>query len=513
GLEVGSKPELMAALAIHEDDDSLLICNGYKDAEFIQLALDGMKLGKKIILVIEKLEELNRILEKADACGIKPGLGLRIRLQTKGVGKWATSGGEDAKFGLSTADVIEVTRILKSKKCPSCLKLLHFHVGSQISDIVTVGQAVREVARYYAKLEKMGFNIDFIDVGGGFAVDYDGSRTTGDSSMNYTDGEYTRQVINTIYEVCSEEKASHPHIVSESGRALVAHHSILIVEAFGSIKKRPPRPNAPEPNDHKLIKDISELASMLSKGNRRETLHEALRIKEEALSRFELGILELEEKAQIESWFWHVANEIVGCFERDQRIPPEVAELKDQLGEQYLCNFSVFQSLIDYWAVEQLFPVVPIHHLDKKPTNEVTLVDITCDSDGKITNFVNDGTSKPYLALHDLNGSPYYIGVFLVGAYQDVMGDIHNLFAPVPEVHIFLDEDESTGFYIEEVVPGNTIREVLTDVQYEPKQLIRMLKKQVDAAIKRNDIKPNQGMKIIRDYEKLMDRSTYLKLD
>ncbi|MEM6884493.1 MAG: biosynthetic arginine decarboxylase [Verrucomicrobiota bacterium] len=511
GLEVGSKPELIAGLAIHEDAESLLICNGYKDEEFIKLALTGTQLGKKVILVVEKLEELARIVSISESYGIHPGIGIRIRLNTKGEGKWSLSGGDDSKFGLNTAELLEATELLKKAEMEDCLQLLHFHVGSQISRISTVGKAVREISRYYSKLKHLGFGVQYIDVGGGLAVDYDGSRSDTESSMNYTISEYARTVVNTIQEICEEESVQHPDIVSESGRAIVAHHSVLVIESFGSVSKNRYDTTPVSKEDHKLVHDIAEVAQNLTNTNRRETLHEANRLKAEAASRFDLGLLDLADKANIETWYWSIAEKVGSLFQ-DEPTPTEVDELSNQLGDQYLCNFSIFQSLIDYWAVDQLFPVVPLQRLDEEPDNEASLVDITCDSDGKINRFVSEGPTRRTLPVHQFNNSPYYLGVFLVGAYQDVMGDIHNLFGPLPETHIFLDEDEPCGFYIEEVIPGQTIDEVLTDVQYEPRQLTRMLKKQIDQAIKNDLVKPNKGMKMLVDYQEIMKHPTYLKL-
>ncbi len=511
GLEVGSKPELIAGLAIHEDKESLLICNGYKDEEFIKLALTGTQLGKKVILVVEKLEELARIVSISESYGIRPGIGIRIRLNTKGEGKWSLSGGDDSKFGLNTAELLEATGLLQKAGMEDCLQLLHFHVGSQISKISTVGKAVREISRFYCKLKQLDFGVQYIDVGGGLAVDYDGSRSATESSMNYTIGEYARTVVNTIQEICDEESVTHPDIVSESGRAIVAHHSVLVVESFGSVSKNRYDTAPVRKGDHKLVHGIAEVAGNLTDTNRRETLHEANRIKAEAASRFDLGLLDLADKAKVETWYWSIAEKVGALFE-DEPTPTEVDDLSNQLGDQYLCNFSIFQSLIDYWAVDQLFPIVPLQRLDEKPDNEASLVDITCDSDGKINRFVSEGPTRRTLPLHRLNNSPYYLGVFLVGAYQDVMGDIHNLFGPLPETHIFLDEDEPCGFYIEEVIPGQTIDEVLTDVQYEPRQLTRMLKKQIDQAIKNDLVKPNKGMKMLVEYQEIMKHPTYLKL-
>ncbi len=513
GLEVGSKPELFAALAIHEDPESLLICNGYKDADFIRLALTGRKLNKKIIMVVEKIEELVRILDIAEQMNVEPYIGIRVRLQTKSSGKWALSGGEEAKFGLSTADLLEAAEVLKSRNLSHCFKLIHFHVGSQIPDILTVKKAVREASRYYAKMYKLGFNINYIDVGGGLGVDYNGTRSGSESSTDYTLAEYTRDVVHNIAEICAEENVPHPHIVSESGRAVVAHHSVLVVEVFGTIEKTKHKFHAVEATDHKLVKELAAIMQKLNKRNRRECLHQARQIKDESNSRFELGLMDLDAKAKIETGFWQLSKNILEMFEASKAIPTEVKELSNQLSEQYLCNFSVFQSLIDHWAVKQLFPIAPIHRLNEQPLHEATLVDITCDSDGKIDMFINDESVRSTLPLHDYRpGQPYLLGFFLMGAYQDVMGDLHNLFGPVTEAHVFLDEDEESGFYIEEVILGYTVGQVLSDVQYEPNQLARMLKAQIDLAIKNDTLKPNEGMRLLEEYEKGMTKSTYLTL-
>jgi arginine decarboxylase len=510
GLEVGSKPELMAGLAIHQDPESLLICNGYKDAEFIQMALLGRKLNKQIIMVVEKLEELQRIIEQAEKLGVQPLIGVRVRLQTKGAGKWALSGGEGAKFGLSTADLLAAAQMLRDHNMVDAFQLLHFHVGSQIPDILTVKKAVREATRYYAKLHQLGFHLRYIDVGGGLGVDYDGSRTSSESSTNYTLEEYTRDIVANISAICAEENVPHPNIVSESGRATVAHHSVLLVDVFGTIEKTKGSPVAPAPEDHKLVQDLGKLISGLNKRNRRESLHQALQIKEESHSRFELGLLDLETKAKIETAFWHLAEMTVRQFNGAKSIPEEVRELKTQLGDQFLCNFSVFQSLIDHWALDQLFPIAPIHRLNEAPAHEATLVDITCDSDGKIDRFIDDLDVRETLPLHALNDQPYVLGFFLMGAYQDVMGDLHNLFGPVTEVHVFLDDDEADRFYIEEIIPGYTIGQVLADVQYEPTQLSRQMKAQIDAAIRADVLRPNEGMQWLEHYENVLKRPTYL---
>jgi arginine decarboxylase len=513
GLEVGSKPELFAALAIHRDPEALMICNGYKDALYIQMALLGRKLGKRIIMVVEKVEELKAILDVSAQIGVKPLIGVRIRLLAKSSGKWATSGGEDAKFGLSTSEVMEATELLKSRQMDDCLKLLHFHIGSQIPDIQTVKRAVREGARYYAKLKQLGFPLEYLDVGGGLGVDYDGSRAASDSSTNYTLGEYARDVVYNVADVCNEEKVAHPTLVSESGRAIVAHHSVLIVDIFGVIEKTKAKAFEPPPGEKpKPVAQLLELRSTLNRKNRRENFHDAVQIKDDAQARFDLGLLDLATKAQVETLFWEIAESVVEHYRSAKTVPDEIYDLMDSLGDQFLCNFSVFQSLLDHWALGQLFPIAPIHRLNEAPEHNGTLVDITCDSDGKIAKFIDvDNELSKTLPLHALNGKPYYLGIFLLGAYQDIMGDLHNLFGRVNEAHIFLDPDEESGFYIEESIPGSTINEVLGDVQYDKMMLERAMKEQIDRAIKADVLKPNEGMRLLESYEQGLKTNTYLQ--
>jgi arginine decarboxylase len=514
GLEVGSKPELFAALAIERDPECLLICNGYKDPLYIQMALLGRKLGKTVIMVVEKVEELRAIIEVSQQINVRPLVGVRIRLLAKSSGKWATSGGENAKFGLSTSEVMEAAELLKAHGMSDCLKLMHFHIGSQIPDIQTVKRAVREGARYYAKLRQLGFPLDYLDVGGGLGVDYDGSRSVGESSTNYSLGEYARDVVYNVADVCNEEKVPHPILISESGRALVAHHSVLIVDIFGVIEKTKAKAFVP-PADLKPAKpvaDLLELRATLNRKNRREHFHDAIQIKDDTQARFDLGLLDLPTKAQVETLFWEIAEAVVGLYQGARAIPDEILELKDSLGDQFLCNFSVFQSLLDHWALGQLFPIAPIHRLDEAPEHTATLVDITCDSDGKISQFIDsEDAVRQTLPLHQLNGERYLLGIFLIGAYQDIMGDLHNLFGRVNEAHIFLDSDEESGFYIEETIPGGTIAEVLADVQYDATLLERGMKEQIDRAIKADVLKPNEGMRLLQSYEQGLRTSTYLQ--
>ena len=516
GIEAGSKPELLAALSVHSDPESLVICNGYKDTSFIQNALIGRKLGKTVILVVEKLEELAHILRVSQTMKIEPLIGLRVRLLSKGSGKWATSGGENAKFGLSTADLVEASDMLHAAGLAHCLKLVHFHVGSQVPDIGTIKRAVREASRFYAKLSKMGHELGYLDVGGGLGVDYDGSRTTFDSSMNYSLEEYVRDIVYTVKEVCDSESVPHPTLVSESGRAIVAQHSVLIVETFGAIEKasRQETPTTTSGGEIPLLADIVEIRSNLTPQNRLENLHDAQEIRERAQSMFDLGLLDLRAKAGIETVYWQIAANIVELFRDAEHIPEEVREIEIAIGDQYLCNFSVFQSLLDHWALGQLFPVMPIHRLNERPDRNATLVDITCDSDGKVAKFIDLQDVKETLPLHRWQpGEPYYIGFFLAGAYQDIMGDLHNLFGRVNEMHIYLDEDEDSGHYVEEILPGSTIGQVLALTQWDVNELARRMKAQTDAAIKSDRLKPNEAMRLLDDYEKSLNLYTYLNFD
>jgi arginine decarboxylase len=517
GLEVGSKPELFAGLAMQNQADSLIICNGYKDAEFIRMALLGIKLGKRVIMVVEKLEELRHIITISKQIGVEPLVGIRARLLSKGAGKWAESGGENAKFGLSTVELLIATELLKAENLGHCLKLLHFHIGSQVPDILTVKKAVQEAARFYAKLHKMGFAIEFMDVGGGLGVDYDGSRSAFDSSTNYTLQEYTNDIVYYIGDVCNAEKVPHPNIISESGRAIVAHHSVLIVEVFGSIEKiRPGEAFTYGDNEHALVKELLDIKKNLGKANKLEAFHDAQERKEDAQQMFALGVLDLPEKAKIENLYWEISRGVVESFKGQAYIPDEILKLEDSLGDQYLCNFSVFQSLLDHWALGQLFPIMPVARLNERPTREATLVDITCDSDGQINKFIDLRDVRDTLALHELqtNGGgklePYHIGFFLMGAYQDIMGDLHNLFGRVNEVHVFLEPDEPSGYYIEEIIEGNTIIHSLAAVQYDENELKRQMKAQMDEAIKSNRMKPSEAMRLLDDYERGLKAYTYL---
>ena len=517
GLEVGSKPELFAGLALQNQLGSLIVCNGYKDAAFVRMALLGTKLGRKVIMVVEKLEELRQIISISKQLGVEAVIGMRLRLLSKGGGKWADSAGENAKFGLTTGELLMAAEMLKAEGLAHTFKLLHFHIGSQVPDILIVKRAVQEAARFYAKLQKMGFPIEFLDVGGGLGVDYDGSRSAFDSSTNYTLQEYANDIVYYIADVCNAEKVPHPDIISESGRAVVAHHSVLIVEVFGSIAKiRPCEYFQFTDNEHALVKELLDIRKNLPKLNKLEAYHDALERKEDAQHMFTLGMLDLPEKAKIEQLYWQIGLEVVQSYKGQAYIPEEIRKLEDSLGDQYLCNFSVFQSLLDHWALGQLFPVMPVSRLNERPTREATLVDITCDSDGQVNKFIDLRDVRDTLSLHPLhtNGNglpePYYLGFFLMGAYQDIMGDLHNLFGRVNEVHVFLDPDEPAGYYVEEIIEGTTIVQALDSVQYDEKELKRQMKAQIDEAIKTDRMKPSEAMRLLDDYERGLREYTYL---
>ncbi|NBU21733.1 biosynthetic arginine decarboxylase, partial [bacterium] len=441
GLEAGSKAELTAVIAMNLSSDSLIICNGYKDYAFIKTALMGNKLGKKVIIVVEKLTELYQVISVAKELGVTPLIGIRTKLYTKGSGKWESSGGEAAKFGLTTPELLHAVNVLKQEGLQDSFKLLHFHIGSQVTNIKTIKDAVKEGTRIYSKLQKMGLNLEYLDVGGGLGVDYDGSRTSFESSINYSLAEYVSAVVYSIQEVCQAEEVLEPHIVSESGRALVAHHSVLIVNVFGNIEVgATPIALEETPDEEDVVKEMRYLSQHLSTKNLLEHFHDALQRKEEALSMFKLGFLSLEDKAKVEYLFWQICKVIHKNAAGSKYVPDEVEALNKHLADQYLCNFSLFQSMPDHWAIQHLFPIVPIHRHDEQPVKDATLVDITCDSDGKVCKFIDLRDIKDTLPLHQIKGNePYYLGFFLMGAYQDIMGDLHNLFGRVNEVHVFLD--------------------------------------------------------------------------
>jgi arginine decarboxylase len=512
GLEAGSKAELTAVIAQDLAPDALTIVNGYKDHSVIKLALMGIKLGKKVLIVIEKLSEVYQIVEVAKEMGVTPLVGLRCKLNSKGSGKWESSGGELAKFGLTTPELIYTVQYLKEQGLQSSIQLLHFHIGSQVTNIRTVKDAVKEASRIYADLYNMGCKMEYLDVGGGLGVDYDGSHTDFESSTNYSLQEYCSDVVYSVQEICLSEDVPVPTIVSESGRAIAAHHSVLVVNIFGSIEVGNTPVDLPEtPDEHNVVKEMRYTLQNMNFKNTMESLNEAAQRKEEAMSSFKLGVLDLMDRAKVEHIFWKVCRK-AAAFAQDMRyIPEEVEKVTKSLADQYLANFSIFQSMPDHWAIQQLFPVMPIHRLDEEPTHTATLVDITCDSDGKVSKFIDLRDVKDTLKLHALKeGEPYYVGFFLTGAYQDIMGDLHNLFGKVNEIHVFLDETEPGGYYIEEVIRGNNVASVLSWIQYSPAHLEKELKTMIDRRVRDGGIKPREGVELQNFYENVLQGYTYI---
>jgi arginine decarboxylase len=512
GLEAGSKAELTAVIAQDLAPDALTIVNGYKDHSVIKLALMGIKMGKKVLIVIEKLSEVYQIVEVAKEMGVTPLVGLRCKLNSKGSGKWESSGGELAKFGLTTPELIYTVQYLKEQGLQSSIQLLHFHIGSQVTNIRTVKDAVKEATRIYADLYNMGCKMEYLDVGGGLGVDYDGSHTDFESSTNYSLQEYCSDVVYSVQEICLSEDVPVPTIVSESGRAIAAHHSVLVVNIFGSIEVGNTPVELPETDDeHNVVKEMRYTLQNMNFKNTMESLNEAAQRKEEAMSSFKLGVLDLMDRAKVEHIFWKVCRK-AAAFAQDMRyIPEEVEKVTKSLADQYLANFSIFQSMPDHWAIQQLFPVMPIHRLDEEPTHTATLVDITCDSDGKVSKFIDLRDVKETLKLHALKeGEPYYVGFFLTGAYQDIMGDLHNLFGKVNEIHVFLDETEPGGYYIEEVIRGNNVASVLSWIQYSPAHLEKEIKTMIDRRVRDGGIKPREGVELQNFYENVLQGYTYI---
>ncbi len=510
GLEAGSKGELLAVLAMNSTE-SLTIVNGYKDESMMRLAMIGLKLGKKVIVVVEKLSELRLLLDAAKDAGVRPLIGVRVKLQTTGVGKWRSSSGHFAKFGLTTPEILAAVETLKAEGMSDCLKLVHFHIGSQICDIRVIKDAVKEGARYYAKLRKMGLGLEYLDCGGGLGVDYDGTHTAVDSSMNYNLREYVADVVYAVKEVCKQEKVPEPNLVTESGRTMVAHHALLVVNVFGSIETgATPIEFRETPDEHQVVRELRDAIKSLNPKNIAESFHDGQQHLEESFSLFKLGYLGLEDKAKVEHLYWKLCIEIGKLLPKAKFVSEDLLEMQKALNDQYLCNFSLFQSLPDSWAIGQLFPIMPIHRLNEEPTRRASLVDITCDSDGKITNFACHRSAGGTLPVHALDGKPYYLGFFLMGAYQATMGDIHNLFGRVNEVHVFQDPAEEKGYYIEETIRGQSVRDVLQSIQYSDFELVRMIKEAADAQIKAGGLKPREAADLVDRYEAVLSEYTYV---
>ena len=507
GLEAGSKPELHAVIAVNTDSDSLIVCNGYKDESYIELALLAQKMGKRIFLVVEKMNELKLIAKMAKQLNVQPNIGIRIKLASSGSGKWEESGGDASKFGLTSSELLEALDFMESKGLKDCLKLIHFHIGSQVTKIRRIKTALREASQFYVQLHSMGFNVEFVDIGGGLGVDYDGTRSSNsEGSVNYSIQEYVNDSISTLVDVSDKNGIPHPNIITESGRALTAHHSVLIFEVLETATL-PEWDDEEEiaPDAHELVQELYSIWDSLNQNKMLEAWHDAQQIREEALDLFSHGIVDLKTRAQIERLYWSITREINQIAGGLKHAPDEFRGLSKLLADKYFCNFSLFQSLPDSWAIDQIFPIMPIQRLDEKPERSATLQDITCDSDGKIANFISTRNVAHYLPVHSLKKTePYYLAVFLVGAYQEILGDMHNLFGDTNAVHVSVNEK---GYNIEQIIDGETVAEVLDYVQYNPKKLETWVTK----SVKEGKISLEEGKEFLSNYRSGLYGYTYLE--
>ena len=521
GLEAGSKPELMIALATLEPNlnrhqatkEPLLICNGYKDREYIETALLAKRLGQKPIIVIEQLEELDLTLAISGQLGIKPMLGVRAKLTTKGSGRWGNSTGDRAKFGLTIPQILSVVETLQQVQMLDCLQLLHFHIGSQISSITVIKDAIREASQIYVQLVKMGANLNYLDVGGGLAVDYDGSKTNFHTSKNYNMQNYANDIVAQVKDACEQGKVAVPTLVSESGRAIVSHQSVLIFDVLGTNDVPSNIPQPAEADEPLVIRNFWETYQAINEQNYQETYHDAIQFKQEAFSLFNLGYLSLAQRARAEELYWACCRQIVNIIRQQEYVPDDLEDLEKIMASIYYVNLSIFQSVPDAWAIDQLFPIMPIHRLQEKPTARAILADLTCDSDGVIDQFINLKDIKNVLELHPLssvaenNTQPYYLGMFLIGAYQEIMGNLHNLFGDTNVVHIQMSP---TGYQIEYVVKGDTIEEVLSYVQYDGEDLLEKIRLRTETALEQNRINLEEAQRLLQNYERSLSNYTYL---
>ncbi len=511
GLEAGSKPELHAVIAVQCQSDSLIICNGYKDQSYIELALLAQKMGKRIFIVVEKLNEIDIISKAAKKLGVRPNLGVRIKLASSGSGKWEESGGDASKFGLTSSELLAALEKLEKLNMKDCLKLIHFHIGSQITKIRRIQTALREASQFYIQLHKMGYDVEFVDCGGGLGVDYDGTRSSNsESSVNYSIQEYVNDCLYTFVEAANANGIHHPNLITESGRSLSAHHSVLVIDVLETASL--PEMNEefePENGAHKLVKDLYEIWDNLNPRSMMEDWHDAEQIREEALDLFSHGMVDLQTRAGIERMYWSVCREINSMAKTLKHQPEELKKLDKLLADKYFCNFSLFQSLPDSWAIDQLFPIVPLQRLNERPTRSATIQDITCDSDGKIANFVTNRNISHILPVHTVRkNEPYYLGVFLVGAYQEILGDMHNLFGDTNAVHISVKDGK---YSIDQIFDGETVEEVLSYVQYKPKELVRQLERWVTKSVKQGKISLEEGKEFLSNYRSGLYGYTYLE--
>ncbi len=507
GLEVGSKPEMMAVLALSERTDHIIVCNGYKDEEYVRLALMGQKLGHQVLIVVEKISEVDLLLRVAAELGVEPTLGVRIKLSTAGAGKWSQSAGEKSKFGLNSAQLVKVLEKLEAAGKMDVLKLIHFHLGSQIPDIRNIKQGMAEVARYYVELRQLGVDVRYVDVGGGLGVDYDGSRSNAQASINYSIQEYANDIIYALAEECRENQVPMPHVISESGRALTAHHALLLINVVDLETQAPEVPdNGVTEDDHPIVQELAATYREVDERNLREVYHDTSFAKEQMQVHFNSGTMSLRERAMAERFWLAIINRVAVLAAKDPEEYEDILpELEGALIDRYFCNFSLFQSLPDSWAINQLFPIMPVHRLDEEPSRRGTLQDMTCDSDGKIDRFVGWRKAKPSLELHPFrHGEPYVLGIFLTGAYQEILGDLHNLFGDTNAVHVRLTD---TGYEVGDMVHGDTVTEVLNYVQFSAPQLVATFRKKVQNA----KFKRTEANTFIADYVEGLAGYTYLE--
>ncbi len=510
GLEAGSKPELHAILAIMHNPEALLICNGYKDEQFIRLALMGQKLGKKIFIVVEKLSELKIIIKVAKEIRVKPNIGLRIKLVSGGSGRWAGSSGEQSKFGLNSIELMEALALTKEAELLDCVKLIHFHLGSQITNIRHIKSSLKEVGRFYSELLKQGCNIQYIDVGGGLGVDYDGSRSTFASSANYSVQEYANDVVYHILEICQEEDLPHPNIISESGRAMTAYHSILVFNVL-DVTSFPDWKNGISIGDEasEVVKEMYDVLSLTSNKNIIESWHDAVHLKEQVNNQFLLGLISLEDRAMAERIYWGICRKIQSLAGRLKYMPEELKNLKKDLADKYFCNFSIFQSLPDSWAIDQVFPVVPLQRLNEEPTRDATIEDITCDSDGKIDLFIGERNTENTLRVHEIkSGENYRLGIFLTGAYQEILGDLHNLFGDTNAFHVSLTPDGELNY--EQIIEGEDVTDVLDYVQFRADELEGRMAGFLISSVQNGQITQKEADDFIDLYKEGLNGYTYL---
>lgn len=510
GLEAGSKPELLAVLAMLDDEEALIICNGYKDQEYIETALRGSKIGRTIILVVEKPSELQLIARIARKTGVRPCIGMRAKLSTRGSGRWEASGGDHSKFGLSARELVEAIDFLREQELLESFELLHFHLGSQISNIRNVKEGLREAGRFYGELVKLGAPLRYLDVGGGLGVDYDGSQTNFPSSMNYTLQEYANDVVYSTMEMCEQANIPVPTLVSESGRATVAHHCVLVVDVLGVSEFQAGTALGEPPEEAQaVVWNLYDTYRELTRKNLLEAYHDAMQYKDESLTLFALGHLSLEARVMAEDYFWGICQKILRFTREMDEVPEEFEGLERLLADTYFCNFSLFQSIPDSWAVNQLFPIMPIHRLLEEPSRRAILADITCDSDGKIDEFIDRREVKHVLPLHPANGEDYYLGFFLVGAYQEILGDLHNLFGDTNTVHVTITPNGE--YHIEAVVSGDTVTDVLEYVSYSREDLLARLRRSIERALRAKRINLEESRKLLKLYETGLSSYTYLE--